>query len=150
MVAWCYGLALVPDAKQESRSDYVRLDRQSSHVQDTLGKRSFSRIAQIGDGFSVSEHPVTKAWIDTQGVLDVAALKDLGLMVLAVREAEGELTGGFSSIGDLKPGDCHGVGFCDGCFWIYSGFVTQSCIRTVSRIADGTMQQGCFIELSCL
>lgn len=69
-----------------------------------LGKRTFSRIAQIGDGFSVAEHPVTKAWIDAQGELDAAVIEELGLMVLAVRDTEGELVGSFSSIDDLKPG----------------------------------------------
>ena len=41
LVAWCHGLALVPDVKQESRSDYVRPDRQNSHLQDAARQAKF-------------------------------------------------------------------------------------------------------------
>ena len=70
-----------------------------------LGMRRFRRLLQVADGYSVCEHPVTDAWIDAHGALVASDFEELGLTVLAVRSASGELTNRFSSTGDLKLGD---------------------------------------------
>ena len=70
-----------------------------------LGRRNFHRQLQVAYGYSVCEHPVAEAWIEAYVNLDVAALEELGLMVLGVRDADGELTNDLSSLGGLKGGD---------------------------------------------
>lgn len=55
--------------------------------------------------YGSSEHPIGEAWTEADFYMDVSALEELGLMVLAVRHADGELSNSFSSLGGLKPGD---------------------------------------------
>lgn len=70
-----------------------------------LGKRRFRRVAQIAEGYSVCEHPITDALINYGGDVDIAFLKQLGLAVLGVRNPDGELTSNFIRISDHISGD---------------------------------------------
>ena len=70
-----------------------------------LGKRHFHRLVQISDNYSVCEHPVAVAWTEAAGSLKASDLEQLGLTVLAVRDASGEVTNSLSSTSELKSGD---------------------------------------------
>jgi hypothetical protein len=70
-----------------------------------LGRRNFHRQLQVAYGYSVCEHPVAEASIEAYLNLNVSTLAELGLTALAVRDADGELTNGFSSGDSLKSGD---------------------------------------------
>lgn len=50
-----------------------------------LGKRSFYRLLQIDDGYSICEHPVTNTLKDADEIVDSSSFEQLGLTVLAVR-----------------------------------------------------------------
>ncbi|GJL54941.1 MAG: potassium transporter TrkA [Nitrospirales bacterium] len=79
----------------------------------SLGKRHFHRLVQIGDRYSVCEHPVADAWIEATSSLNASGLEHLGLTVLAVRGASGEVTHNFSSTSELEPGDALVLYGCD-------------------------------------
>jgi hypothetical protein len=107
-VSWLIGiLAILWFLILNKRADAVMCAAIGRYLESTtlLGQRNFHRLLQLADGYSVCEHPVAAAWIEADIKLDVSALEELGLMVLAVRDADGELTGGFSSISGLNPGD---------------------------------------------
>jgi hypothetical protein len=70
-----------------------------------LGKRRFQRLLQIGDGYSVCEHPVTHHKLNQGSPLDQFDLKQLGLTVLAVRTSCGTVSPDFSSTAVLRHGD---------------------------------------------
>ena len=73
--------------------------------QTILGKRRFRRVAQITEGYSVCEHLITDALISRGADVDTSFLKELGLMVLGVRNTDGELTNNFVRISNLNPGE---------------------------------------------
>ena len=70
-----------------------------------LGKRHFHRLLQIGDGYSICEHPVAKAWLEPEKALARSALTPLGLEVLAIHRASGDITHDFASTEQLQAGD---------------------------------------------
>ena len=79
----------------------------------SLGKRHFHRLVQIGDNYSVCEHPVADIWTEAAGSLDASDLEQLGLTVLAVRAASGEVTHNLSSTSELELGDALVLYGCD-------------------------------------
>jgi len=107
-VSWLIGiLAILWFLILNKRAEAVMCAAIGRYLESTtlLGRRSFHRLLQLADGYSVCEHPVATAWIEADVKLDVSALEELGLMVLAVRDADGKLTSGSSSISGLNPGD---------------------------------------------
>ena len=68
-----------------------------------LGKRRFHRLLQIGDGYSICEHPVTPQLLDGSGQLVMSSLTSLDLTILAARSEDGELTVGVP--GRVTTGD---------------------------------------------
>lgn len=107
-IAWLLGvLALLWFLILNKRAERVMCDAVGRFLQSNtiLGKRRFRRLLQLGDGYSVCEHPVTETWISADETLNAAALEQLGLTILAVRDTRGELTSSFSSTGDLGAGD---------------------------------------------
>ncbi len=70
-----------------------------------LGKRHFTRLLQVGDGYSVCEHPVARAWLQSDGALSAADLEAMELTVLATHTATGDLDHVFRSTADLESGD---------------------------------------------
>lgn len=70
-----------------------------------LGSRHFHRMLQVGDGYSVCEHPVAATWLGAEGAVGSSDLHRLGLAVLAVHAATGDIVQKFSSTQDLQSGD---------------------------------------------
>lgn len=70
-----------------------------------LGARRFTRLLQVGDGYSVCEHPVAPRWHETEQMLRPEILEELGLTVLAVHTTSGDLVQEFVSAAALQPGD---------------------------------------------
>ena len=79
----------------------------------SLGKRHFHRLVLIGDNYSVCEHPISDTWTEPADSLDATDLEQLGLTVLAVRGASGELMHNLSSTSELEPGDALVLYGCD-------------------------------------
>ncbi len=78
-----------------------------------LGKRRFQRLLQVGNGYSVCEHPLTGQKPDQNYVLGPHDLQQLGLTVLAVRTSGGTVSSDFSSTATLGPGDTLVLYGCD-------------------------------------
>jgi hypothetical protein len=55
-----------------------------------LGQRSYQRLLQVGDGYSICEHPVTHL-LHEDGHLNMSKITALDLSVLAVHTCTGEL-----------------------------------------------------------
>ncbi len=70
-----------------------------------LGMRHFNRLLQIGDGYSVCEHPVANAWLQPEHSLGPPDLDSMGLAVLATHGASGDFVHEFRSTAELEPGD---------------------------------------------
>ncbi len=70
-----------------------------------LGKRRFQRLLQVGNGYSVCEHPVVGQKLNQEGALAPCDLQQMGLTVLAVRTSSGAVASNFSSSVTLEPGD---------------------------------------------
>ena len=66
-----------------------------------LGRRSFHRLLQIADGFSVCEHPFSDRWSDDSGGSTGSRLESLNLTVLGVRTPSGELLGAHTELDAL-------------------------------------------------
>ena len=64
--------------------------------------------------------------------LDVSALEELGLMMLAARDADGELTSGSSSIGGLNPGDA---------LVLYGRDSGHEALEDISRLGEAGKQE---------
>lgn len=71
----------------------------------SLGMRHFNRLLQIGDGYSVCEHPVANAWLQSERALGPSDLQSMGLAVLATHSATGDLVHEFRSTAELEAGD---------------------------------------------
>lgn len=56
-----------------------------------LGRREFQRMLQVGDGYSLCEHPAFDHWSQQDGMLTEPGLRELGLEVVAARSPDGEL-----------------------------------------------------------
>jgi hypothetical protein len=107
-VGWLIGiLAVLWFMILNKRAEEVMCAAIGRYLESTtlLGRRNFHRQLQVACGYSVCEHPIGEAWTEADFYMDVSALEELGLMVLAVRHADGELTNSFSSLGVLEPGD---------------------------------------------
>lgn len=70
-----------------------------------LGQRAYQRLLQVGDDYSVCEHPLDSLPQGTGSALDIQALEQMGLQVLAVRRDDGELLSGPPLPGALQMGD---------------------------------------------
>jgi hypothetical protein len=70
-----------------------------------LGNRHFTRLLQVGDGYSVCEHPVANAWLRSEHALRQSDLASMGLTVLAAHKTTGDLAQEFRSTTELEPGD---------------------------------------------
>ena len=62
-------------------------------------------MLQLGNDYSVCEHPVTSLQLNANRDLDLAALEQLGLTGLAVRRDSGELLSGPAALAGLQPSD---------------------------------------------
>lgn len=70
-----------------------------------LGKRRFQRLLQVGNGYSVCEHPVTSQKLNQDGALAPYDFQQMGLTVLAIRTSSGAVSSNFSSSAALESGD---------------------------------------------
>jgi hypothetical protein len=70
-----------------------------------LGARHFTRLLQLGDGYSVCVHPVASAWLEDEQALTYAQLGEKRLTVLAVRLTDGDLVQEFHTTTELNHGD---------------------------------------------
>jgi len=70
-----------------------------------LGKRNFQRVLQIGNGYSVCEHPVASQLLNELGNLVESDLETLALTVMAVRSPGGELSVGHPAYEHINTGD---------------------------------------------
>lgn len=101
-LAWLLlGLALLWLLMLNATADRIMCKLIGKFLESTtmLGKRSFNRLVQIGDGYSVCEHSVIP---DSAAESDLAKL---GLTVLAVRSKSGEVSAGYPSGGRISAGD---------------------------------------------
>ena len=71
----------------------------------SLGQRRFHRVLQIGDGYSVCEHPIDNWSLESDYSLQQSNLGRLGLTVLAVRGGNGEISTAVTLPKDLAAGD---------------------------------------------
>jgi hypothetical protein len=62
-------------------------------------------LLQVGDGYSVCEHPVADTWLERDNASPAATLEPLGLTVMAIHTATGDITHDFASTEQLQPGD---------------------------------------------
>jgi len=67
----------------------------------TLGEQRFTRLVQIGPGYSVCEHPI-RALTSHQTTLDLDALKQAGAQILALRSTDGSVTPMANATRELK------------------------------------------------
>lgn len=70
-----------------------------------LGKRSFHRLAQIGDGYSICEHAVGPDFDNKDGASFASGLTQLDLELLAVRRANGGLSVDVAGDLEIESGD---------------------------------------------
>lgn len=54
-----------------------------------LGRRSFHRLLQVGDGYSICEHEVSPKFLRDDGTLNEEVVNSLHLTALAVRKPDG-------------------------------------------------------------
>jgi len=107
-LAWLLlGLALLWFLMLNATADRImcRLIGKVLESTTVLGKRSFQRLVQIGDGYSVCEHSVIPDVSNGDGKLVESDLAALGLTVLAVRSKSGEVSVGYPSGGAISAGD---------------------------------------------
>ena len=77
-LGWLLGvLALLWFLILNGRVERVMCDAIGRFLESTtlLGERHFHRLLQIGDGYSVCEHPLIDVWIEADGALDASALE---------------------------------------------------------------------------
>jgi len=70
-----------------------------------LGQRRFQRLLQIGDGYSICEHPLASHWMDENGQLVDAEFAALELSVLAIRSPRGDVSIRDRQSGPVDAGD---------------------------------------------
>jgi hypothetical protein len=71
-----------------------------------LGQRRYERMVQLGDGYSVCEHPVRNSWRTNEAALEPARFTEFNLQFMAVRKSNGIKSGDHNdSIRDLEIGD---------------------------------------------
>ena len=107
-LAWLLlGLALLWLFMLNTTADRIMCGLIGKFLESTtvLGKRSFHRLVQIGDGFSVCEHSAFPDEMLSDGRLAESDLKRLGLQLLAVRTKKGQVSAGYPPNGGLNEGD---------------------------------------------
>ena len=108
-VAWLIaGLVLLWLFMLSTRADRFLCEVISKILLSTtlLGHRRFHRLLQIGDGYSVCEHPVCAVWLLDITALTPSKLEQLGLQVLAIECSKGTLIADhFTSTVQLEIGD---------------------------------------------
>lgn len=95
-LAWLLaGLALLWFLMLNSTADRILCALIGKVLESTteLGKRRYHRLLQIGDGYSVCEHPLNPDWLKDGGKLLESDLATLDLKLLAVRSPDGQLSG---------------------------------------------------------
>ncbi len=70
-----------------------------------LGKRHFTRLLQIGNGYSVCQHPIVSAWFNVENALTTVDFERLGLQVLSTHSRTGDISHSFESTALLTSGD---------------------------------------------
>ena len=107
-LAWLTGgLALLWFLMLNSAADRIMCSLIGKILESTtvLGKRRFHRLLQIGDGWSVCEHPVDPEWqSENDGSLE-SNLAALELTVLGIRSPSGKLSVGQPLRGCVNTGD---------------------------------------------
>ena len=107
-VAWLLGgLALLWFLMLNSKADQF-LCSIIGNILDSatfLGKRNFHRLVQIGDGYSICEHPVRPDSAGNSETPVISALSGLGLELLAIRRSGGELSVGAAVSSPIGAGD---------------------------------------------
>lgn len=107
-LAWLLaGLALLWFLMLNSTADRIMCSFIGKILESTtiLGQRNFQRLLQIGDGYSVCEHPVAPRLLNQHGNLVESELESLELTLLAVRSAGGELSVGHPDQPHINTGD---------------------------------------------
>lgn len=69
-----------------------------------LGQRSYQRLLQIADGYSICEHPIASHWLEQPSALEKEDFERLNLNVLAVRFPNGSISMEFNSTHTLQSG----------------------------------------------
>ena len=70
-----------------------------------LKTRHFIRLLQIGDGYSVYQHPVATVLLDEKHAVNLTVLQDLDLQLLPTHARTGDIVNGSDSTASLKAGD---------------------------------------------
>lgn len=70
-----------------------------------LGNRRFHRLAEVGDGYSICEHPLASHWMDENGQLVDAEFAALEMSVLASRSPGGDVSVRDRQSGPVDAGD---------------------------------------------
>jgi len=107
-LAWLFGgLALLWFLMLNKTADRFMCSLIGKTLESTtlLGKRSFHRLLQIGDGYSICEHPVGPGLLNEDGDLSESDLLALDLTALVVRSPNGDLLAGSLFDGRINPGD---------------------------------------------
>ena len=96
-LAWLLaGLALLWFLMLNSTADRILCALIGKVLESTteLGKRRYHRLLQIGDGYSVCEHPLNPDWLKDGSKSLESELAILEFQLLAVRSPDGQLSGG--------------------------------------------------------
>lgn len=107
-LAWLLGgLALLWFLVLNAAADRIMCSIIGTILESTtlLGKRSFHRLLQIGDGYSVCEHPAGKLLSTDSSDSAESQLRALDMRLLAVRSRDGKLRADHKSPADIRPTD---------------------------------------------
>jgi hypothetical protein len=104
-LAWLLaGLALLWFMMLNNTADRIICSVIGKFLESTteLGKRSYHRLLQIGDGYSVCEHPLKQDWSENNSDLIESDLAELDFTILAVRSSDGQLSGDHRKNGQIE------------------------------------------------
>lgn len=107
-LAWLLGgLALLWFLMLSGTADRIMCSLISNVLESTtfLGKRRFHRLVQVGNGYSICEHPVRPDATGEYGSSLASTLANLDLELLAVRCASGTLFVGVTGKVQIESGD---------------------------------------------
>ncbi len=106
-LAWLLGgLALLWFLMLNSKADRILCALIGKILECTteLGKRRYHRLLQIGDGYSVCEHPLIPEWLNHGRVMIEPHLAKLDLKLLVIRSPDGQISHGQLSDAVIENG----------------------------------------------
>lgn len=105
-VGWLVaGLALLWFLMLSKTADHILCSLIGKLLESTtlIGRRSFHRLLQIGDGYSVCEHPLPSRWLDDRTDSPDQKIAKLDMTLLAVHSPTGDQQSGISDLEALTP-----------------------------------------------